>query len=234
MKVAIMQPYIFPYIGYFHLVNAVDAFVFYDNVNFRKKGFINRNNLLFNNQRTRFTIPCKAISQNKKINEIALDLDSNRIKKLVLSIEQNYRKAPFFSDIFPMISDFFLNYEKETISDMSMDSVKLVSTYLGLNTKFIESSKNFAETTSLEREKRLISISKSLNATQYINPIGGMELYEKPSFAAHGLELQFVKSKLVPYEQFDNEFVPWLSIIDILMFNSKSDVQAMLNEYDLV
>lgn len=235
MKIAIMQPYVFPYIGYFQLINAVDTFVFYDDVNFIKKGFINRNNLLFNNERQRFTIPCKAVSQNKKIKDIEVDVSSNALTKLETSIANNYIKAPFFKSVMPLLSDFFEAQEAHvSIADMAMQSVQLVADYLELSTRFAISSESYQDTQQLVQVDRLIAISKRENASMYINAIGGQELYTKKQFAEQHLELRFIKSNPINYLQFNNKFVPWLSIIDVMMFNDKDTIHKFLNSYALI
>lgn len=235
MKIAIMQPYIFPYISYFQLINAVDTFVFYDDVNFIKKGFINKNNLLLNNEKQRFTIPCKAVSQNKKINEIEVDGSSNTLVKLEKSIAINYKKAPFFDTVMPLLKDFFeevLTYK--SIAEMAMESTQLVAGYLELSTKFEISSKCYADTVHLKKADRLISISSLAKAKTYINAIGGQELYTKEQFNEQSLELLFLQSNAINYLQFSTKFVPWLSIIDVMMFNDKETIHKFLNSYTLV
>jgi len=234
MKVAIMQPYVFPYIGYFQLIAAVDVFVFYDDVNFIKKGYIHRNHLLFNDKKTRFTISCKGISQNKKINEIVLDSKSAVLKKLLLSIEQHYKQAPFFKTIMPLLKSFFESVSPNTsISQFAISSIEMVSEYLGLTTVFEVSSEKHAHTIDLGREARLIAITKNLGGVDYVNAIGGQDLYSTTSFKKEGVNLYFLKPEALPYPQFHNEFVPWLSIIDVLMFNSKATIHSLLNAYTL-
>lgn len=234
MKVAIMQPYIFPYIGYFQLINIVDTFVFYDDVNFIKKGFINKNNLLLQGKRSPFTISCKKISQNKFINQTELNFDSKERSKLLLTIVQNYSKAPFFKNVYPILEDFFCSYNKKFISLMAADGIILVAKYLNINTSFKFSSKEHQESISLKAEERIIAICKKENADQYFNPIGGVKLYDKSNFSESNIYLNFLKSNSITYKQFNNDFVPWLSIIDLLMFNSKEEILIMLNDYELV
>lgn len=235
MRVAIMQPYIFPYIGYFQLINAVDVFVFYDDVNFIKKGFIHRNHLLFDEKITRFTIPCKGISQNKRINKIKLDQESTAIQKLLNSIKQHYNRAPYFKDIMPLLDSFFNSiHPHQTISEFSIQSVQLVSNYLDLDTIFKISSIEHSESLHYGRADRLIAITKKEGGLEYINSIGGQNLYDKALFKKQGVDLCFLKSGQMTYKQFNNEFVPWLSIIDVLMFNSKNKVKDFLKHYKLV
>lgn len=235
MKIAIMQPYIFPYIGYFQLIHAVDKFVFYDDVNFKKKGFINKNTILVDNQAYRFTIPCIGLSQNKRICEIDVDIYSNSLKKLNETIAFNYRKAPFYEDVMPLLEQFFNQKQIYTsIGDMALQSIKLVANYLNINTNFEVSSKIYQDTQHLTKADRLIAISKKAMAETYINTIGGLELYDKKQFLNKGVILSFIKSSQIKYNQFDNTFVPNLSILDIIMFNSIEETQSMISQYELI
>lgn len=233
MTIAIMQPYVFPYIGYFQLIQAADTFVFYDDVNFIKKGFIHRNNLLNGNQAQRFTIPCKGISQHKRINEVAVDIESKAIDKLLQTIEQAYQRAPYFHQVLPIVASVLKHRTHTLIADMAMDSILQVSRYLELDCTFKVSSKSFSESVSLSKSERLIDISKTAGADVYINAIGGKASYDPAIFKTQDLSLKFLKSDLVTYPQFGNEFVPWLSIIDVLMFNSVAQIKAYLKAYTL-
>ncbi|NND51911.1 MAG: WbqC family protein [Flavobacteriaceae bacterium] len=234
MKIAIMQPYSFPYIGYFQLLNAVDTFVFYDDVSFIKKGYINRNSILVNKEKNQFVIPCKMISQNKRIDEIELSFDEKARHKLLKTIKLAYRRAPYFDSFYPILEDYFLDQSMTTISEFAIGSVKLISNFLGILTQFKQSSIEYAESINLNKTDRLIAICKKENASTYINPIGGVELYKKSDFEEHGISLKFHKSNPITYQQFDHDFVNWLSIIDVLMFNSKEEVSVMLNDYELL
>lgn len=233
MKIAVMQPYTFPYIGYFQLIHAVDTFVFYDDVNFIKKGFINRNAILVNKERHQFVIPCKGVSQNKAINTIELSFDLKSRSKLLKSIKLAYKKTDNFDIIYPIVEEILRDESLETIADFAIYSVYLVCDYLGITTRLKRSSKDFPISKSLGTSERIIAICKAENATNYINPIGGIELYDKSDFKGQGIDLHFLKSLNVPYQQFDHDFVPWLSIIDVLMFNSKEDISDMLNAFEL-
>lgn len=232
-KLAVMQPYLFPYIGYFQLIQATDKFVFYDDVNFIKHGWINRNRILLNGEDYLFTVPCEKISPNKKINEISYNSSHPFIRKTVKTIEHSYSKAPFFDQAFPIIKDI-LNSDLKLISSLAEKSVCVISKYLGIETEFKTSSRHFPSTESLERDDRLISICKLEGVNGYINSIGGEELYDKGYFLESGIDLSFIKSNEIVYKQFKNNFVSNLSIIDVLMFNSIDDISNMLTEYKLV
>lgn len=230
VSVAIMQPYIFPYVGYFQLVNAVDIFVFYDDVNFINGGWINRNRILVNNQINYLTVRLKDASQNKLINEILLINNKN---KLLKTIQMAYRKAPFYSHAWPVIEHCF-DFETDYISELAIFSVKEISQYLGLNTNFKISSKDYFDTKKFDRVGRLIEICKRNNANFYINAVGGQDLYKKEDFRYNGIELFFMKTHFDEYKQFNNVFNPALSIIDIMMFNSKEQIQKMINACTLI
>lgn len=225
-----MQPYLFPYIGYFQMINAVDVFVFYDDVNFIKGGWINRNRMLINGSDKLFTVPLKDASSFKLINEIEINTKVPAYSKIVTSISQSYRKAPFFQEVFPIIESVFKS-PVATICDLTVLSIQAVNDYLGIATLLKRSSLDFADTKGLDRAERLIAICKQTGAQKYINAIGGQELYTKQYFASEGIDLKFIKTQPIEYRQFDNDFVSWLSIIDVLMFNSVEDIKVMLNKY---
>jgi hypothetical protein len=234
MSVAIMQPYIFPYLGYFQLVNAVDDFVFYDDVNFIKQGWINRNNILINNTKTLFTIPIKKASSFTEIKdtEIHPQLYNKWKIKFLKSISQAYAKAPYFNEVYALVESV-LKIETN-IGELAGNSVIIFAEYLELKQNFHWSSIDFSDSKKLDRADRLISICNQLNAHSYINVIGGKNLYDKGYFKKSGLELKFLSPKLVEYNQNIKEFVSGLSIIDILMFNSVSQTRDFLNKYELV
>jgi hypothetical protein len=229
MILGIMQPYLFPYIGYFQLINAVDKFIFYDDVNFIKNGWINRNKILINNESRYITIHLKNASSNKLINEI--EYIDNR-KKILKSIEQAYAKAPSINFILPIVNDI-LNYKTYKISELSIYSVKTICKYLDINTNFSISSKEYYKTKGLNKSERIIKICKLNNTTTYINAIGGKALYDKEYFYRNKITLQFIKPKNIIYSQGNNKYVSGLSIIDVLMWNNKKIVRKMLNDYEI-
>ncbi len=231
MTLAIMQPYLFPYIGYFQLLNAVDKFVIYDDVAFINRGWINRNSILNNGKAQLFTVPLKEASQNKLIHEISIDTDQKWRDKLLKTIQQTYKKAPHFAAVFPLVEAIFLQQESN-ISTYIYQSITTICEYISISTPLVESSQIY-NNQHLKAQERILDICLQEKANHYINPIGGRELYSKELFAEHGIQLNFIRSEKVEYVQFNNEFVPWLSIIDIMMFNSKEEIQKLLKTYIL-
>ncbi|MDD2305482.1 MAG: WbqC family protein [Prolixibacteraceae bacterium] len=230
MKLAVMQPYFFPYLGYFQLIRSVDKFIFYDDVNFIKNGWINRNQIVINNTKKYFTVQLKGASPNKLINEI--EFTDNR-HKLKSSIQLAYKKAPFYNDVWPIIEDCLM-FKTEHIGILAIYSVKKVIEYLDIDIKLEISSENYSDTKGMDKAERLRAICKRNNASTYINPIGGQELYNKEDFKKEKIDLFFLNTKFTTYKQFNNEFISGLSILDIVMFNSKEDIYKMLDNYELI
>jgi WbqC-like protein family len=232
MKIAIMQPYLFPYIGYFQLINLVDKFIFYDDVNFINKGWINRNNIGVNGKPNLFTIPLKEASQNKLINEIEILQDEKWQIRFLKTIEQNYKKAPQFHAVYPLITEI-INQKERNISNFIFYSTKLICDYLDIKTTLIQSSTIY-QNTNLKAQERILDICIQEKASQYINPQGGTELYDKTFFENRNIQLNFLKSFPTIYPQFSTTFLPYLSIIDVLMFNKKSTINDHLVSFELI
>src|SRR5690554_2348036 len=175
MRIAVMQPYIFPYIGYFQMIKSVDKFVFYDDVNFIKQGWVNRNKLLINGKEYLFTVPLQKATSFALIKDTLINHSLYRVwkKKLLRSIGQNYSKAPHFLKVNELLCQV-LDSESSKISHLAIESVKSISTYLDLNTEFLISSEHY-DNKGLERQERLIDICRKENATHYINAIGGKD-----------------------------------------------------------
>lgn len=229
MKLAIMQPYFCPYIGYFQLVKAVDTFIFYDDVNYIKNGWINRNRILLNGEAHYITIHQKGASPHKLINEIEI-IDNRR--KLQKTISAAYGKAPYFKEAWPLI-ETILEFETNKISELAEYSVIQTCHYLGVDTRFELGSKSYGQTADLKKEKRLIAICHMNGAREYINPIGGIGLYDKKTFMEEGINLSFLRTAPVAYKQFGNSFIENLSILDVMMFNPRHEIHKMLDLYAL-
>lgn len=231
MKVAIMQPYFFPYIGYYQLIKAVNRYVIYDNVNFIKRGWINRNLILLNGEPKMINLNLKNASQNRYINELEISEDENCRYKLLKTIESCYRKAPYYRQVYPVIEDI-ISFQESNLAVFLENSIRKVCSYLLINTEIILSSKIYKDK-NLHGQDKILDICSIMGANTYINAIGGQELYSFEDFRAKNIELCFLKSKITEYHQFRNDFVPGLSIIDIMMFNSAEVINMMLERYEL-
>lgn len=232
MKVGIMQPYFFPYIGYFQLMNAVDEFVIYDNIEFTKKGWINRNRILVNGKDFFITIPLKKDSDYLDVRDryLADSWSSERVKMLN-RIKESYRKAPQFDSVYPIVEKC-IYFDDTNLFNFILNSLNQVKEYLEIRTSFLISS-TIPIDHALKADKKVIAICKEINADMYVNPIGGVELYDKDRFMGEGIDLHFLKTDEFSYAQFGNGFIPWLSILDVMMFNSKEAITKILTQYSL-
>lgn len=229
MKLAIMQPYLFPYLGYFHLIHAVDSFVVFDDVNYIKGGWINRNYILSQGQRLLITLPVRAASQHRLINELEF---AGREEKLLRTLRNCYSKAPQFDAVYPLIQDILLSSERN-LARFLHDSLRRVCEYLDLNPRWHMSSALHKDP-GLRGQAKILAICEELSATHYINAPSGQALYDRAAFNHRGIKLSFVQPRAVEYKQFSNAFAPNLSILDVIMFNDREQCNKMLGAYDLV
>ena len=232
MKIGIMQPYFFPYIGYFQLLNMVDKYVVYDTACFSNNKWRFRNRILINGAPGFFRVKTLKASQNKKFSEIKVSNDIETKKNNIHALECAYAKAPHYSEVMPMLEHFLLE-DHDNLSEYNVASNKLVCNYLGIKTEILLYSEMDCDNDH-KRQYRIFDVCRTLGGDEYINAIGGMELYDFEEFRENGIELAFLKSDDIIYPQFGGEFVPDLSIIDVMMFNSVPEVQEMLNRYTLI
>jgi len=232
MKVGIMQPYFVPYIGYWQLLNAVDKYVIYDDVNYIKGGWINRNRILLNNQPEYFNIPMLGSSPYKLIKEVRVNNDIRLISKNLRLIEYAYKKAPYYDEIFLLIEKI-LKCPHEYLAPFIENSIRIICNYLEIETELIVSS-SIKKDCSLKGQDKVLSICELLGATEYYNAVGGQSLYSYEDFRKKNIELKFLKTNDIEYKQFGNEFLPNLSILDVMMFNSRQEIKKMLGNYSLI
>lgn len=232
MKLGIMQPYFLPYIGYWQLIFAVDKFVIYDDVNFIKGGWINRNRLLENGNAAYFNVNMQGASPNKLICDIDKMCDEIKDAKLLKRIMACYKAAPYFEQVYPMMEKIIMCKE-QNLSKYLASSIKEVCNYLQIDTTIVMSS-DVDKDCSLRAQDKVIDICKRLGADSYYNAIGGQSLYDKETFQKEGIELRFIETENIVYAQYGNEFVPFLSIMDVLMFNGVDKVKEYLAMYKLV
>lgn len=232
MKIAIMQPYFLPYIGYFQLIKAVDKFVVYDDVNYINRGWINRNNLLIGGNKHIFTIPLLDTSQNKLINELVIVGENQWKHKLLKTVEQSYRKATYFEQIYPLFYEL-ISSEMHKIADLNVLAIRKICEYLEIQTEIIPTSTHY-NNRHLKGQHRILDICLQENSDAYINPIGGMDLYDQHIFSAHHIEIYFIESIEIPYAQISDQYIPSLSVLDVLMHVDKTEIKAHLDSFQLI
>lgn len=223
MIAGIMQPYFMPYIHYFNLIKEVDKFVVLDDVNYIKKGWINRNQILINNQAYMFTIPILGLSQNKKIYDLSISTSPKWKLKFLRTVHQNYSKAPEFYSFYPLLEEI-IYFPDNNLSSFICNSIIEICKFLSIETEIVKSSKIF--NSRLTGEQRIIDICQKLNCSDYLNLPGGRDLYSLESFKKDDIRLNFLNNNSsLKYKQFNNSFIDNLSIIDCLMFNNPQNLQ---------
>ena len=232
-RVAIMQPYFLPYLGYWQLMGFVDRFVVYDDIQFTKKGWIHRNRYLNNGSDQMFTLPLKKDSDYLDVVDRRLT-DSWDVEKIKLRrrIEGAYDKSPHFHEAMPIFNEC-IEYEGSNLFDFIFGSIKIIRESLDVGTQLLVSSE-LGETKHLKGQERVLEICRSLGATEYVNPIGGYELYDRNVFAQEGVELRFHKIGDVAYNQMQRDFLPNLSVLDILMFSGVDGVKKEMGNFEIL
>jgi hypothetical protein len=232
VRLGIMQPYFLPYIGYFQLIDAVDVFVVYDRIKYTKKGWINRNRMLRNGESVMFSLPLKHDSDHLDVCERELAQSFDR-DKLLSQFEGAYRRAPQFARTFPLL-EAVVRYEDVNLFRFLHHSIVRMCAHLGIGTE-IRVASEIAIDHGLKGQDKVLALCAAAGAGTYVNAIGGTELYAKRDFEEQSIALTFVRPRPFEYPQFGDVFVPWLSIVDVLMFNALDDVRACIStNYDLI
>ena len=234
MRIAIMQPYFFPYLGYFQLIHAVDAFVFLDDVAFIKRGWINRNRLALNGKETWFTVPLENQSQNKTIQNTFVcpqEFESWK-RKFLQSLKHFYSKAPYFRCGETLVEDV-LATGGENMAALAASSIEKCCCLLGIETKFATASKDYPHE-GLKSDVRLADICRRAGAGEYVNAPGGTRLYSKEQFESKGLRLHFLRPGNISYHAADTEHGMNFSILDAIMWCGPEEVGTdLVHRYEL-
>lgn len=233
MKIAIMQPYLFPYIGYFSLIKNTDFFVFFDTPQYIRKGWINRNRILSTNgDVTYFTVPIQKADRNTPINKSVISYNYDW-KVKILGQLKIYKKAPNYDKVINLVNDVF-NTDTMLISDLAIKSIVKTCKYLDIDIKYdIFSKMNLALPEVKEPDEWVLYITKELGYNTYINPPGGMSFFNREKYQINDVDLQFLVQEIIPYRQNREAFIPALSMIDVMMFCSCNEINEMLCKYKI-
>lgn len=233
MTTGIMQPYFLPYLGYWQLLNHVDQYIVYDNIQFSKRGWFIKNNFLMNGVAKPFSLPLKKDSDYLNVDQRMMSPEREKAaQKILEQIKSAYAKAPYFKEVYSVLQECFLSKE-DNLFEFLTNSITVIKDYLNITTNIIVSS-SIEIDHDLKGKDKVLSLCKAVNTTKYVNPIGGVELYDKEEFKNEGVELGFIKMDTIEYPQFKNNFVPNLSIIDVIMFNTKEEIKTLLDKFSIV
>jgi hypothetical protein len=231
MKLAVMQPYFFPYIGYWQLIQAADRFVIYDDVNYIPRGWVNRNRLLINGRPSYITVPLQKSSRNKRICDTFLQPSPRWRNKMIGSIEHTYRNAPYFAEVNPVVEKA-IRHDTDDLSAYLANQLQTLANFLGMSTEFVATSRVY-QNNDLSGQERVLDICNREHVSAYINPRGGRALYERDEFKHHGVDLYFIETQPFTYSQRASGFVPDLSIIDVLMNCGREGTGDLLGKHEL-
>lgn len=232
MKIGVMQPYFYPYLGYWQLMNHVDEYIIYDDVNYIKGGWISRNRIKLNGAPVYFGISVKKASPNRRIQEHEICMSDSDKEHLLMKVKLAYGKAPYFNDIYELFKDT-VSCEKTNLAEYLNNSIRRIADYLGITTRISSASEEKLDH-SKRAQERIMAICRLKGGTEYINAIGGKELYDRQLFHEAGIKLGFLKmDEGIVYPQGKGPFIPSLSILDVLMYNGRDETRALLNRYSI-
>ena len=231
--VAIMQPYFIPYLGYFQLIHAVDEFILLDDVEYSKGGWYNRNNLLLGGRKHMCTLPVVKTSDYSLVSSRSfienIEKEKGKIERI---INQAYSKSPFYGETRNLI-ETILHFQDRNLVNFNANGLKAITAHLGIQTK-ISFSSDLNIPRDLKNVERVLEICRKKKATSYVNAIGGIDLYDQSAFNEQNIQLSFIKMHEIVYEQRQVNFIPHLSIIDVIFHNGISETRRLLDRFDLI
>jgi WbqC-like protein len=234
MKVGIMQPYFFPYIGYWQLIHATDTFVLFDDVQYIRHGWINRNRIINPAGGWQYIqIPVAKHHHTELIRNITARTGDDWRAKLLGQLDHYKRRAPHYHETVEMVRTILAELDDPRICRINFAILSGICGALGVDRKMLISSEcGFAYSGVADAGEWALRIAEQLRADTYINPISGAELFDPAKFAASGIALSFLQPDDIVYPR-RGAFEPWLSIIDVLMFNGVEGTKALLSRYSL-
>ncbi len=255
MRLAAKQPYFMPYIGFFQEINAVDRFVLYDNIAFIKQGWVNRNRIALRGQHEfSIMVPLRNQSSNRTIAETVIDNTRPWQNKMLKMLAMNYGNSQYFNETFPVLEEI-MSTRYRTIAELNDDSIIRICRHLCIDTEIVRDEgrypdleerlarfdgvdySEFPEFEELRTPRKVIRIIELLRAegcNHYMDSAGAAKLYFKDEFRHYGIELSFIRTNPISYPHISQEFIPNLSIIDLLMQAGRDATIKLLDEYTII
>lgn len=236
LKIAIMQPYFFPYIGYFSLIKNTDQFILFDTVQYIRHGWIERNRILKPQEGWQYVqAPLIKHSKNTLIKDIQIKTEDDWKEKIIRQLEHYKKKAPYYNEVINTVR-LALDLETNSIVKLNENTLKVVCNYIGIDLNIhILSKMDITIEVANAPDEWALNICKSIDgAKEYWNPEGGIEFFNRNKYSEANIKINFLKMNLDSYSQKRNEFEAGLSIIDVMMFNSPQEIRKMLDNYELI
>lgn len=234
MRIAVMQPYLFPYLGYFQLIKTVDRFILFDDIQYIRHGWINRNRVLKPGDGWQYILaPLQKHKQKTLIKDIEIRTGNEWKERILRQLEHYRKKAPFYHEAIKLIEEC-LGSTETNIARFNAFCLKVVCQRMEIPFQVeISSEMNFDYSNVNSPDEWALRICEQVNAKEYINPTGGKELFDKSKFVAANIKLNFLKPSLSPYNQRRQDFESGLSIIDALIYNGPDVTRQMINKFGL-
>jgi len=228
-RIAVLQPSYIPWLGVFDQINKVDTFIFYDDVLYTKNDWRNRNRIKTPRGTTWLTIPVEIkgrledylLIKNVKI------INQEVLKKHLKTIELNYKKSQFFEEFYPLTAALF-EINHHLLADLNIEITKKICTILGIkNVEFLRSSE--LDVINENPTGRLIDICKKLKATHYLTGNNSKNYLEEEKFIQNDIVLEYQNYKHPVYKQLWGDFVPYLSIVDLILNEGRNSLKILSN-----
>ena len=234
MKISVMQPYFFPYLGYFSLIQDSDVFVVLDNVQYVRRGWMNRNRVIGKNQSpVYFHLSTIKAPQKTMTRQIKIDHNREWKKTLLDKLDYYEKSAPYFEETKAMV-ERLISFETDSLCDMNIHILEELCKFLGITTKFVLASDlEIDESKIIETDDWGLEITKTFGASDYINLWGGRHIYSVNKYNNSNITLKFIENELVYYNQHNEMFIKSLSIIDVLMYNDRAETMDLINKYSV-
>lgn len=235
MKLGIMQPYFFPYIGYFSLICQSDKFIFFDTPQYISSGWVNRNRILKSDGTPGYiTVPVVKAARETAIKDICISNPEWK-QSFFGQLTAYKRKAPKYKDTLEFLHEILDCKEYVYLSELNIDTLIKTSEHIGIHTEFETYSKMNLDIEQVNApDEWALNITKALGGDTYINPPGGMSFFDPDKYRNSNIRLQFLKSNLKPYIQRIGRFEPGLSIIDVLMFCDTDEIRNLLEDFEII
>jgi hypothetical protein len=228
-----MQPYFFPYLGHFSLIASVDRWYVFDITQYTPRTWMNRNRVLHPRGGTQYvTVPLANSSNSIRTSEARV-LDPAAARQSIVGNLTHYKRhAPYYRSVVALVQEAFDTATNQSLVELNVRGLQTVCRYLGMRFDFeVCSELDLALPTSLGAGDWAPNICSLVGATSYVNPIGGQGLFDPAEFSRRGVDLYFAKTTEFSYPTTPHQYEPYLSILDVLMWNPPVAVAAAIREH---
>lgn len=231
-----MQPYFFPYPGYFSLIKATNKWIVFDTPQYANYSWMNRNRIINCNDDNwmYFIVPLKKRPLRTSINSIVIQNEVNWKEKIISQLGYYKKHAPYYNHVVEFLRET-LTSEFVKLSDLNIHTLKATCKYIGIDFNYeIYSEMNLQIEDIHAPDEWGLNICKAMGVSKFINPERGQNFIDRQKYLNEKVDIKFLEYRYPDYDQKMEEFIPGLSIIDAMMFNSPKELKVILEDYKLV